>query len=176
MRTGYQFLTTQADPLLDASDNLIWHTQVPLKVSILAWRLFRNMLPTKNNLLNCGIILVADTYCSTGCDQLESAQHLFLHCDIFAKIWLQVRFWIGVSGVDHYSLRTHFVQFTNCLGASRARRSFLQLLWLLSVWLVWNERNNRLFNNSHTPNVEFIEKVKFHSYWWLKANSCGFLF
>ena len=69
-----------------------------------------------------------------------------------------------MSGVDHYRLRDHFVQFTNCLGASRARRSFLQLLWLLSVWLVWNECNNRLFDNSHTPNVELIEKVKFHSY------------
>ena len=39
-----------------------------------------------------------------------------------------------------------------------------------------NERNNRLFNNSHTPNVEFIEKVKFHLYWWLKANNAAFVY
>jgi len=104
---------------LDDSDNLIWHTQVPLKVSLLAWRLLRDRLPTKINLQNRGIITVVDTYCSTGCGQFESAPHLFLQCDTFATIWQQVLFWIGVSGVDHYNLRAHFVQFTNCLGATR---------------------------------------------------------
>jgi hypothetical protein len=99
-----------------------------------------------------------------------------LHCDVFGIIWQHVRSWIGVVGVDHHSLRVHFVQFTNYLGGTRARRSFLQLIWLLCVWLVWNERNNRLFNSSHTPNTELIDKVKFHSYWWLKANNVAFVF
>jgi len=131
----------------------------------------------KHKLLNCGIISVVDTNCVTDCEHSESTQHLFLECDTFAKIWQQVRFWIGVSGVDHYSLRDHFVQFTNCLGASRARRSFLQLLWLLFVWcLASMEWVHRLFDNFHTPNVELIEKVKFHSYWWLKANNATFVF
>lgn len=78
--------------------------------------------------------------------------------------------------IDHYRIRDHFVQFANCLGASTACRSFLQLLWLLSVWLVWNEHNSRLFYSSHTPNVELGEKVKFHSYRWLKANNATFVF
>ena len=141
---------------MDVSDNLIWHAQVPLKVSILAWRLIRDRLSIKNNLLNRGIISVVDTSCSAGCGHLESAHHMFLHCDTFGTIWQQIRFWIDFSGVDHYSLRAHFVQFTNYLGGTRARRSFLQLLWLLFVWLVWNERNDRLFNNSRTPNMELI--------------------
>jgi len=161
---------------LDVSDNLIWHAQVPLKVSILAWRLIRDRLSIKNNLLNRGIISVADTYCSAGCGQLESANRLFIHYDTFGLIWQHVRFWIGVAGVDHHSLRAHFVQFTNHLGDRRAHRSFLRLLWLMCVWIVWNERNNRVFNNSHTPNMELIYKVKFHSYWWSKANNVAFVF
>jgi len=116
---------------------------VPLKVSILAWRLLRDRLPTKIDLLNCGIISATNTYCSAGCGQLESAHHLFIHCDHFGIIWQQVRFWIGVAGVVHHSLRAHFVQFTNYLSGTRARRSFIQLMWLLCVWLVWNECNNR---------------------------------
>jgi len=116
VRTGYQALTSQDDPIMDDSNNLIWHTQVSLKVSILAWRLLRDRLPTDTNLQNRGIITAADTYCSAGCEQAETAQHLFLKCDTFAKIWQQVRCWIGVSGVDHNNLRARFVQFTNCLG------------------------------------------------------------
>jgi len=104
----YQVLTSHEPPILDASDNLIWHSQVPLKVSILAWHLLRDMLPTKINLLNRGILSAADTYCSAGCGQLESAQHLFLHCDVFGIIWQQVRSWIDV---DHHSLCAHFFSY-----------------------------------------------------------------
>ena len=64
VRTGYQLLTSQEPPILDVSDNLIWHARVPLEVSILAWCFLRDRLPTKINLLNRDIISVADTYCS----------------------------------------------------------------------------------------------------------------
>ncbi|CAJ2641136.1 unnamed protein product [Trifolium pratense] len=36
---------------MDDADNLIWHSQVSLKVSISAWRLLRDRLPTKDNLV-----------------------------------------------------------------------------------------------------------------------------
>ncbi|PNX58123.1 cysteine-rich receptor-like protein kinase, partial [Trifolium pratense] len=51
VRGAYQFLTTQEAVTLDAASGLIWHRQVPLKVSICAWRLLRDRLPTKANLL-----------------------------------------------------------------------------------------------------------------------------
>ena len=28
----------------------------------------------------------------------------------------------------------------------------------------------------YTSNTELIDKVKFHSYWWLKANNAAFVF
>jgi len=138
---------------------------IPLKVFILAWRLLRDRLPTKLNLLNRGIIYVEDISCSAGYGQVESVKHLFLHCDTFCTLWHQVRSWIGVSGVDHQRLCAHFVQFTNYLGGLRTRRSFLQLLWFLCVWFVWNKRNNILFNNFQTSITEIMDKVKFHSNW-----------
>jgi len=61
--SGYQLHTAQASSLLEDSHNLIWHLQVPLKVSILAWRLLRDRLSTKINLLNRGIIVVDDISC-----------------------------------------------------------------------------------------------------------------
>ncbi|KAK2352841.1 hypothetical protein QL285_090546 [Trifolium repens] len=44
---AYQILTSTDAITLRAADDLIWHKQVPLKVSILVWRLFRDRLPTK---------------------------------------------------------------------------------------------------------------------------------
>jgi hypothetical protein len=50
VRDAYRLLTTMDAPEVGATSHLIWHIQVPLKVSVLAWRLFRNRLPTKDNL------------------------------------------------------------------------------------------------------------------------------
>ncbi|MCI17559.1 helicase-like protein, partial [Trifolium medium] len=42
VRDAYALLTTMDDVDTDAISDLIWHKQVPLKVSVLAWRLIRN--------------------------------------------------------------------------------------------------------------------------------------
>ncbi|MCI37671.1 70 kDa peptidyl-prolyl isomerase, partial [Trifolium medium] len=80
VRGAYQFLTSQDAVTLDDASGLIWHSQVPLKVSIFAWRLLCDRLPTKINLVTRGIISSVDHYCVSGCGAVESAQHLFLSC------------------------------------------------------------------------------------------------
>lgn len=114
--------------------------------------------------------------CVAGCGVEESAAHLFMHCGVFGSLWQQVRAWIGVEGVDPFTINEHFIQFIHYTGFSKARRSFLQLLWLLCVWLIWNERNNRIFKNVETPMFQLLDKVKFHSLWWLKANKANFVY
>jgi hypothetical protein len=176
VRGAYYALTATASPILDTTTNLVWHKQVPLKVSIVAWRLLKDRLPTKINLRRRGIAQVLDNQCVSGCGQAESTSHLFLHCPVFGSLWQHIRSWIGVSGVDAENIRDHFHQFIHYSGHSRARRSFLQLLWLLCIWLVWNERNNRLFNNTESSIEKLVDKVKFHSLWWLKANKTTFVY
>ncbi|MCI32291.1 cysteine-rich receptor-like protein kinase, partial [Trifolium medium] len=63
VRGAYQLLTSQDSVTLSAVEDLLWHKQVPLKVSILAWRLLRDRLPTKVNLVTRGIISSEDHFC-----------------------------------------------------------------------------------------------------------------
>jgi len=151
-------------PLVDVTGDLIWHRMVPLKISILAWRLLRDKLPTKNNLVRRGIIQVEAARCVVGCGNDESATHLFIHCDMYGSLWQHVMSWIGVSGVDPSNLHDHFIQFIHGIGHSRTHRDFLQLIWLLCIWTIWNACNNKIFNNVQATSRELIEKVKFNSY------------
>jgi len=129
VRGAYQILSTTVVPNLDTNIDYIWHKQVPLKVSISAWRLLKDMLPTKNNLVRRSIFHVAENTCVAGCGVEESATHLFLHCGVFGSLWQNIRAWIGVEGVDPSSINDHFIQFIHSTGFSKARCSFLQLLW-----------------------------------------------
>jgi len=68
-----------------------------------------------------------------GCGIDESTTHLFLHCATFGALWQHIRAWIGVLSADPHDTCEHFIQFTHYTGHSKARRSFLQLIWLLCV-------------------------------------------
>ncbi|MCI00663.1 70 kDa peptidyl-prolyl isomerase [Trifolium medium] len=100
IRGAYQLLTSQVSTTIDETEDLIWHTQVPLKVSIFTWRLLRDSLPTKANLVTRGILSQEAHFCTSGCGAVESAQHLFISCGTFGSLWALVRSWIDFSSVD----------------------------------------------------------------------------
>jgi hypothetical protein len=156
-------LTADDSQVTDFTSKFIWHIHVPIKVALLARRLLCNRFPTKSNLLARGIISSEAHLCVSGCGEVETAQHLFVSCNIFSELWQLVRGWIRVSGVDLSDIHEHFHQFMHPTGESATRRSFLQMLWLLRVWVLWSERNN-MFQNKVTDMHQLVEKIKFHSY------------
>ncbi|CAJ2636137.1 unnamed protein product [Trifolium pratense] len=171
VRGAYELLTTLDSVTMDDAEHLIWHSQVPLKVSIFAWRLLRDRLPTKSNLISRGILSSAAHLCVSGCGEAESVYHLFISCSCFGSLWALVCTWIGIPSTSSNTIRDHFVQFTYLAGGSRARRSFLQLIWLASVWVIWIERNHRLFTGSTSTLTQLLDKIKLFSYRWLKTTS-----
>lgn len=114
-------------------------------------------LPTRSNLLDRGVVTNGAVGCLMGCDHLQTSQHLFLSCGFYGSLWQAVWSWLGVSGPDSDSILDHFYQFNHSAGGLRARRSFLQLVWLFCALTIWNDRNNRLFNNVEN----YIHKVNF---------------
>ncbi|GAU37863.1 hypothetical protein TSUD_22790 [Trifolium subterraneum] len=91
---------------MDDAEKLVWHSRVPLKVSIFAWRLLHDRLPTKANLVTRGILSPAAHFCVSA---IESAHHLFISCSTFGSLWALVRSWIDITPVESTTLRDHFV-------------------------------------------------------------------
>ena len=83
----YQMLMWQEMHNHDVASEAPWHKNVPLKVSICAWRLIRNRWPTKDNLVRRGVITSATQLCVTGCGQNENIDHLIIHCPVFGNLW-----------------------------------------------------------------------------------------
>jgi len=112
VRGAYAMLTAQETQHDGQDVDLIWHKQVPLKVSIFAWRMLHDRLPTKSNLEARGVIGSEVCLCMSGCGLVEDARHLFLACSWFGSIGPLLWSWIGFDGVDHYIISDHLLQFT----------------------------------------------------------------
>lgn len=64
-----------------------WHKDVPLKVVLFVWRLFRDRLPTKVNLHRRHVLDFDAQICVGGCGLIQTSNHLFLHCNLFGSVW-----------------------------------------------------------------------------------------
>jgi hypothetical protein len=105
-------------------------------VAVCVWRLLRNRLPIKDNLVRHRVITIEDQLCTSGCHEPESTSHLVLHCDFFGSLWLLFRAWLGFSLVDPVDIQDHYVQFEFLASGSKVRRSFMHLIWFTCVWIV----------------------------------------
>jgi len=107
--------------------------------------------------------------CVAGCGHSELSNHLFLYCDIFSSLWYHVWSWLGIDFVLSGDLRHHFREFTNYAGLPRSTHLFFRIIWCASVWVLWKERNDRVFQNTASDFATLMAKVKLNSFLWLKS-------
>ena len=173
-RGAYQLLTYRGDMVDMSLIDDVWHKHVSSKVSLLVWRILRNRIPTKDNMVVCDVIPSTDMSCPLGCDSIESVTHLFLHCTLSVDFWALVWNWLGISFVRAGELRHHFTQFTRMAGMPIYSHLFFRVIWFATIWVLWKERNNRIFQNTGSTSFVLIEKVKLQSFLWLKSKQAAF--
>jgi len=72
VRGTYKHLTVSASPVERFLPDAVWLKQVPMKISVFVWWLFRNRLPTKDNLVRRRVLHHDDLACVGGCGSHES--------------------------------------------------------------------------------------------------------
>lgn len=101
-----------------------WNKLVPIKVNIAFWRIAKGRLPTKFNLDLRGIDLHS-VRCPL-CDDVETEDHLFIHCRIAKQVWLDILRWWNLSNANFstinelFSLADHVNLTPNLIGCFTA--------------------------------------------------------
>ena len=145
-------------------------TNFPTKVSLFAWRLLQDRIPTRLNLVRRQVVQPNDNLCVGGCGFIETTDHLFIGSDLFGSVWFLVCHWLGFSFVFPGSIMDHYFQFIPSAGLPRFTHFYLKVIWLACVWAIWNERNNQVFKTVVIDPLSIVEKVKLNSFLWLSSN------
>lgn len=107
----------------------------------------------------------------------ETTSHLFLHCDVASLIWRKVFDWLGVNFITPQDLLVHFACSSDEVNSRRLRKAFW-LIWHATLWMIWKERNARIFKNQMRSFDEVVDDIKAVSWFWslsrLRIASCLF--
>ena len=128
------------------------------------------------NLFCRGVIQDEAQLCVSGCGSTESSDHLFLLCNQFSKVWYLVRQWLGVYTTDPSTLVDHFIQFGTLAGYTKARCSFMYLIWFATLWVMWKERNDGLFRTKENSFSQLLENIRLLYYLWHKTKFATFYY
>ena len=120
--------------------------------------------------------LFDDISCIAGCDSPEIVDHLLFHCPHFGVVWHRIFRWLGISFIAPASTFDNLQQFCHLAGFSRAIHVFLTVNWMATVWVIWKERNNMIFNQKIDTLDHLVDNNKLMSFSWLKANKPTYAF
>lgn len=131
--------------------------------------LFCDWLPTKNNLHRRNVLEFDAQICVAGCGFIETSNQLFLHCNFFGLVWNVIFQWLGVVTTLPHDVKGHFNQFSFLCGVSKSRQSILQVILFATMWEIWKEMNNRIFNAKDNSIMQVVDKIKLLNFKWLKV-------
>ena len=120
--------------------SMLWSPHIPMKWSILVWRLIRGCIPTDETIAKCGIPLCSRCSCCQF-PQNETSLHLFFFGKVANEIWTELYPLLQFSnlsistvahGVTDYLLELHY----SSLAGNLSRCIFMAVLW--EIWCCRN--------------------------------------
>ena len=96
----------------------------------------------------------------------ESIDHLFLHCPVTIGLWHRLFNLVRLIWVPPRSLEDMLVISFKGLGNSLRGKTLWQIACLTLIWMVWQERNNRIFEDKGRTEEMVWDLIRFYSSLW----------
>ncbi|KAI3763339.1 hypothetical protein L1987_53793 [Smallanthus sonchifolius] len=158
-----------SNSLGDGSLGIRWKGWVPLKCKILVWRVTRNRIPTIAELIKRGVS-IQHTGCSLCQDDMETTLHLFTGCIYSHEVWFRIEDWCKLSHNFMFDIPDLF-QMSESQSLSKESKYILRGIVYTTIWMLWNERNERVFNDKKRKPIQIVENIKATAYFWIRNRS-----
>ncbi|XP_058765604.1 uncharacterized protein LOC131639115 [Vicia villosa] len=132
------------DPKVIDSLKVMWDLKLPPKIKVFAWKVFVDRLPTRDQLLNRGVVNVTFPDCVMCGSCLESSSHLFFNCQEVKGIWKHVFLWLGTPKEFTEEEMLCFEVIQEKVNCSK-RRILINYVWFATIWSIWLMRNAIIF-------------------------------
>ncbi|RVX17758.1 putative ribonuclease H protein [Vitis vinifera] len=167
VKSFFYALSKVSNPLMFLPAKFLWSSKVPSKVKALAWLVAHGKVNTNDKLqLRRPYKALYPQWCILCKGHGESIDHLFLHCPITIGLWHRLFNLVGVIWVPPRSLEDMLVISFKGLGNSLRGKTLWQIACLTLIWMVWHERNNRIFEDKGRTEEMVWDLIRFYSSLW----------
>ncbi|RVW23293.1 putative ribonuclease H protein [Vitis vinifera] len=140
----------------------VCNSQVPFKVKSFVWLVAHKKVNTNDLIqLRRPYKAFSPDICKLCVKQGESADHLFLHCSLSMGLW---HILFQLAKMDWVPLRSiSDMMFINYKGIGTSKRGIV--LWqnacIALIWVVWRERNARIFEDKVRNSENLWDSIHF---------------
>ncbi|XP_057811401.1 uncharacterized protein LOC131025621 [Salvia miltiorrhiza] len=125
----------------------IWEPFIPVRRSILCWRVLHGRLPTMDVLRRQGMI--APNGCHFCLADEESIDHIMWSCTKVSQIWNTLLDWFGKTELLSCIDITTFLVFAWNASFSSQILSLWKASIITVMWKIWDVRNSVVFEDTH---------------------------
>jgi hypothetical protein len=130
----------------------VWKSKAPPRVAFFVWTAVHSKILTLDNLGRRGLVVV--NRCWLYESDVESVDHLFLHCAAARDLWIAFFARFGLCWVMPRSVKELLASWWT---AGRTRSA---VVWKMVphciLWCIWRERNNRCFEGLSRTREELL--------------------
>ncbi|RVX19857.1 hypothetical protein CK203_005103 [Vitis vinifera] len=167
VKSFFLALSKVSNPLMFLPAKFLWSSKVPSKVKALAWLVAHGKVNTNDKLqLRRPYKALYPQWCILCKGNGESIDYLFLHCLVTIRLWHRLFNLVGSVWVPPRSLEDMLVITFKDLGNSLRGKTLWQIACLTLIWMVWQERNNRIFEDKRRTEEMVWDLIRFYSSLW----------
>jgi hypothetical protein len=158
--------------------NPVWRSQAPSKVVALSWKVLLDRIPTRLNLRRRNALPPEVSVRCVLCEvEIETTNHLFMHCVVVRRVWLELLKWVDNMFIMPQNVFTHWACWNAGVSNKRIIKG-LRLIWHATIWCIWKARNDKIFKDKNSEVLVIVEEAKVLSWRWslsrLKIPTCLF--
>ncbi|RZB66378.1 Nuclear-pore anchor isoform B [Glycine soja] len=168
-KSAYRILMTCNRHVSEANIfKTIWKLKIPPRAAVFSWRLIKDRLPTRHNLLRRNVSIQENECPLCGYEQ-EEADHLFFNCKMTRGLWWESMRWNQIVGPLSVSPASHFVQFCDGFGAGRNHTRWCGW-WIALTSSIWKHRNLLIFQGNQFEPSKVMDDALFLAWsWWMES-------
>lgn len=105
--------------------------------------------------------MTTDQCCVLCQGQLETRDHLFLHCPYTTELWSRIWKWIQEDQGSYNNWQHHLQWIMKKAKGKSKQASICILIFIETSYAIWLERNNRIFEKRYRQCDSIVREIAY---------------
>ncbi|XP_057760903.1 uncharacterized protein LOC130981324 [Arachis stenosperma] len=127
--------------------SLLWKGFVPPRIELFGWFVLVGRVNIKERLTKLGVNIQSDSTCVLCTKESESAEHLFLQCEVTWQVWCNLVRLFRREWVIPGTVKDMFESWWGMHNRQQGHQMWMTAFFAV-IWNIWLERNVRIFKNT----------------------------